>query len=183
MKINFFEKMIIKRLKNNKNKTKIKLCVNNIMDIYNPYSIIDNGKCLEDNNIKINNEIIEYLISETENIPKHDSLIIAIDTPEEIKSIEKIIKENIKDRIIKTNKETKKANRNASVLAVVGMLLIASTELFQINRYSLREFIIVMSWVFMWKAIETFFFERMKMTKEMAILLRIYLSEMEGIKK
>jgi hypothetical protein len=61
----------------------------------------------------------------------------------------------------------------------VGMALIGSTQIFTIasRRYSLNEFIIVMSWVFMWKAVELIFFERGKLIKEKAVLLKIFFAE------
>ncbi|MDR2807837.1 MAG: hypothetical protein LBB43_02390 [Spirochaetaceae bacterium] len=72
MKISFLEKMAIKKFKKTSNKTKINLCINNIVEIYNPLSIINYDNPIENNNAKINDVIIEYIKNETENIPKRN---------------------------------------------------------------------------------------------------------------
>jgi hypothetical protein len=181
MKNGFFEKLAIKRLKNNQNKTKITLCINSFLDLYNRFSITNNGNIIDAG--KINIEVMDYIIMETENIPRENNLIISIKTNEngneKVTVIDNLIKRNIKEKIGKVNEKVRRTNRNAFILAFIGMILIGSTQIFQIfeRRYSVNEFIIVMSWVFMWKAVEILFFERVKLIKEKAILLRIYFSE------
>jgi hypothetical protein len=181
MENGFFEELAIKKLKNNQNKTKITLCINNFLDLYNRFSITNNGNIIDAG--KISTEIMDYIKMETENIPKENSLIISIKTNEngngKVKLIDNLIKRNIKEKIGKVNENIRRTNRNSFILAFIGMILIGITQIFQIfeRRYSVNEFIIVMSWVFMWKAVETFFFERVKLIKEKAILLKIYFSE------
>ena len=179
MENGFIKKLVINRSKNNQHKTKIILCINNFMELYNHFSITGNGNTIETG--KINNEIIDYLKIETKNIPKGNGLIISIKTGEneKIKLIENLIKKNIKEQINRINEKIKKAHRNSFILAIIGIILIGTTQIFQIfeKRYSLNEFIMVMSWVFMWKAVEIFFFERVKLVKELRVLFKIYLSE------
>jgi hypothetical protein len=146
----------------------IKVCINNETQIYNQFTLI---KGMNDK-VKINDEIINFLYEEIENSPKNNKTVIEfyaeggfINT---IKSMEKLIKDRISTKINIINVRIKKQKRNAIVLALVGMFLIGSTQVSQnLNRHiSLHEFIIVISWVFMWKAIEIFFFEKMKLIKE-----------------
>ena len=96
-----------------------------------------------------------------------------------INIFEKLLKKNMNEKIIKINNQIKKINRNAWILLFIGLFLISITQIFDISgkRYSVNEFIIVMSWVFMWKAVEIFFFERMKVVREKRKLLKIYYSE------
>ncbi|AEF85768.1 hypothetical protein TREPR_3686 [Treponema primitia ZAS-2] len=185
MENGIFEELMTKKLRHNVNKTKIKLCINNDMELYNHFTIsINEDKSISNNgNGKINNEIIDYLIIETGNVPLKNSLIIAMETfkkiNETIEFIEKLIKENIKEKLYIINKRIRNINRNSFILILIGMVLIGITQIFQImeRRYSLNEFVIVMSWVFMWKAVELIFFERVKLMKEKAILLKIFYSE------
>jgi hypothetical protein len=185
MENGIFDKIIAKKLRRNVNKTKIKLCINNNAELYNHFTISnkENKNIVSNINGKINNEIIDYLIIEAENIPPKNSLIIAMETFEKtnetIEFIEKLIKENFKEKLYAINKRIRKINRNSLILILIGMILIGITQIFQImeRRYSLNEFVIVMSWVFMWKAVELIFFERTKLIKEKAILLKVFYSE------
>jgi hypothetical protein len=185
MENGIFEKLLTKKLRHNLNKTKIKLCINNDTELYNHFTISskENKHIVNNSSGKINDEIIDYLIIETENIPPKNSLIITIEkyekTNETIEFIEKLIKENINRKLYNINKRIRKINRNSFILILIGMILISITQIFQIleRRYSLHEFVIVMSWVFMWKAVELIFFERVKLIKEKAILLKIFYSE------
>jgi hypothetical protein len=178
-----FEKIAIKRIKSNPRKTLIDLCINNENELYNHFSKLNNVIISKSNTIKISNEIIEYLMAETEKIDQKDSLKIRIKVLEkqniDIELIEKLIKENIKEKLSNLNKKIKRTNRISFILIFIGMILVGITQMFQFfeKRYSFNEFIVVMGWVFMWKAIELLFFERFKLIKEKRILMKIYFSE------
>jgi len=183
MKHGVLENIWLKNIKNKANKTKIEICLNNEMELYNRFSILDGEDVIKNENIKINNEIVDYIIMETEKIPKKNAVVINIKilnkTNDKIKIIEKLLKENINEKTMKIINQIKILNRNAWILLCIGLLLIGITQIFNISekRYSINEFIIVMSWVFMWKAVEIFFFERIKLVKEKLKLLKIYYSE------
>ena len=180
MKINIFEKRFAKRLKDNKNRSVIELCIKNEIDFYNDYSYLNNSI---NKNIKINNNIIHYLINETENIPLKNSLLICIRTLNTISQnsgfFEKLVKKNIHKKISTINKRIKKINIHSIVLALIGMLLIGMTQIsnFVSKQFSLNEFIIVMSWVFMWKAVDLMFFEKTRILKKKRTLMKIYFSQ------
>jgi len=93
MKIGIFEKIFLKKLKNTKNKSIIELCINNEQDLFNKYTIF-NGKDMENNNVRINNDLIEYLKNEIKNIPSKNALMIKIrnGTIYDVKFIEELIK-------------------------------------------------------------------------------------------
>jgi hypothetical protein len=177
MKNNIFNKLVVKKLESDENRTEIKLCINNDTELYNSFSNIKNGYG------KINDDVIDYLKNETEDIPKRHGVIITLElcekTSEKMEIIEKLIKTKIEEKIRKVNEKVKKINRNSCILALLGMILIGATQVFQTleKRYAFNELIIVMSWVFMWKAVELFFFERVSLIKEKAILMKIYYSK------
>ena len=183
METGIIEKIFVKKMKQGKNRTIVELYLNNEMDLFAKFSYVNDANYFNKNSVKINNEIINYIITETENIPLRNNLAISIkylyQVNYEVKFIEKIIKENINEKLSTINKEIKKLNLKSFVLAWIGMMLIGITQIFQIfeRRYSINEFIIVMSWVFMWKAVDLIFFERVKLMKEKGTLLKIYCSE------
>jgi sRNA-binding carbon storage regulator CsrA len=179
----FFEKVAVKRIKSNPRKTLIDLCINSENELYNHFSKLDNVIIAKADNAKINNEIIEYLIMETEKIDQRDSLKIGVKAPEKqdvaVEQIERLIKENINEKLSSLNGKIRRTNSIAFILIFIGMALVGVTQIFQVfeNRYSFNEFIIVMGWVFMWKAIELLIFDRFKLIKEKAILMKIYYSK------
>jgi hypothetical protein len=179
----FFEEIAVKRIKSNPRKTLIDLCINSEDELYNHFSKLNTVSIARAGNAKINNEIIEYLIMETEKTDQRDSLKIGVKTPEkqdiDVELIEKLIKKNINEKLSGLNTKIRRTNSIAFILIFIGMALVGVTQIFQVfeNRYSFNEFIIVMGWVFMWKAIELLIFDRFKLIKEKAILMKIYYSE------
>jgi hypothetical protein len=188
MEKSFFEKLVIKMPKYRGSKAKIKLYINDDKEIYNKFSILTDGNrnILENDNGKVNNNnIIDYLKRETENIPGRNNLSIIIEMAEKVETkiefVEKLIKETVKEEILINSKKIKRMNRNSFILTIIGMILIGITQILPImeKRYSINEFIIVMSWVFMWKAVELIFFERIKLIAEIKILVKILYSEIK----
>ena len=165
-----------------RNKSIIELYINDEKDLYNKFTVSGKNKppALH---TKINDEIIDLIIAETENTPNKNSLAITINLccqmNSEINAIEKMIKENIARRIDSINWTFKKYNIFIVISAFIGMFLIGVTQFLEVTerRFPLKEFIVVMSWVFMWKAVELIFFDKMKLRRKKRILLKIYHSE------
>ena len=182
MKIEIIEKLYSKKMKNSKDKSIVELYINNETDLFNKYSICKKDGIINGNS-KINNDIIEYLINETKMIPNKNRLKICFKIINEINYdsdfVNKMIKNNIFEKIVIIDKKIKKININSFVFAWIGMIFIGITQILQFieRRYPLNEFIIVMSWVFMWKAVDLMFFERAELMKEKGILLKIFFSE------
>lgn len=65
------------------------------------------------------------------------------------------------------------------VLTFIGIFLIAITQIFQIfkDRYAFNELVIIISWVFIWKSVELFFFERIKLLHKIVNFAKIYYSD------
>ena len=64
-------------------------------------------------------------------------------------------------------------------MAWFGMIIIGLTQIipFIEKRYSLNELLIVMSWVFMWTAIDLIFFKRIELLREKKKYIKMYFSE------
>ena len=180
MKLSFFEKLIVKKIKSSKNKSFVELCINKEADLFNCFSMFGNSFT---NNTKINDKIMDYIEAETRSIDIRDALIISVKIVDEIKYdlnfIEKLIKEYAERKILMLNKKIHKLNIHSFILAFIGMMLIGITHILRIleKRYSINEFIIVMSWVFMWKAVDLMVFDKTGILKEKGVLMKIYYSE------
>ena len=180
MKAIFLGKLLKKNLKRSKNRSVIELCVNDETELYNRFSM---PKDDFNNNAKISNDIMNYIETEANNIDLKNALVISIKLANGIRCdlnhMEKLIREYIDKKFLMLGRKIKKLNLHSFLLALTGMMLIGVTQIFRIleNRFSLQEFIIVMSWVFMWKAVDLMFFERAELMKEKGILLKIYFSE------
>ena len=164
-----------------KNISVIELCINDEKDLYNKFTVSANNT----SNKKINDKIIDYLMAETENTPIHDPLVISVKlfnkTDIEISRIEKMIKENITEKINSINKTLRRLRIYAIICTLIGMFLIGTIQFMHAveSRYPLNEFIIVMSWVFMWKAVEFMFFDKIKLRRDKRFFLKIYNAEIE----
>ncbi len=179
MKDSVFQKM----QKMLRGKSIIELCINDERELFRNFSALRGENISGNNGAKINGEIIRYLKDETKKAPMENDLTIKIKTAENInckvEAIEKMIKADIEEQIIATGKKMGRITRSSVILAAIGMLLIGITQVFQISerRYSLNEFIIVMSWVFMWKAVELWFFKRADLMRKRGVLAKIFFSE------
>ena len=175
------EKFIEEKIKQNKNKYVIELCINSEIDLFNCYTFLFNE--IKNENIKINEKIIDLLLEEVKDMPIGNSLIINVKLSDtvncDINIIDKLIKDSIHSKIVTIRKKIKRLNLFSAFLAFFGMMLIGLTQVLNFfnKRFSINEFIIVMSWVFMWTAVDKFFFERPKLVKKMRKLLRIFYSE------
>ena len=176
------ERRFAKKLKNRKNKSIVELYIKNDSDFYNNYSYLNN---IDNKNIMINENVINYLVKETENISIKNSLLIYIKKISKVlqqeDSIEKLIKEDIHEKIFIISKRIRNINIHSIILALIGMLLIGITQLpkFEAKYFSFKEFVIVMSWVFMWKAVDLIFFEKAGLLKKRGTLMKIYFSEIK----
>jgi hypothetical protein len=183
-------KLIKRRQKKSKNVNTITLCINTETQIFNKFTMFDkeiaeiNWKTIT----RIDNELIEYLKSEVENVPIGNNIKIDIIVKQnmvnKVIEVENLIKENIQLCIKELDIKTKNIGRQSFFLILIGLISIALTQFSQFleNTFSFKELVIVMSWVFMWKAIELLFFERRKLVKEKLKLLKMYYCEYKIIK-
>jgi hypothetical protein len=186
-----FEKFLKNKTKNNpKNVKIITLCINKETQIFNRFTMFDEeiAEINALNITRIDNDLIEYLMNEVENIPLRDNIRINIrvkkDMVNKVTAIEKLIKDDVKLKIDLLNKDIKKLQRNSFILALFGMVSIASTQFSQLfeNTFAFRELVIVMGWVFMWNAIELFFLDRVKKNRNKIKLVKMYYSECRIVK-
>jgi hypothetical protein len=159
----------------------INLCINNETQIFNKFTRFDKEIAeINWNTItKIDNELIEYIKNEVVNVPIKNNIKIDIYVKQnmvnKVSDIENLIKENIQLRINQLDAKIKKVLRQSFIFLSIGLILIGITEYSKIivNTVLHKELVIVMSWVFIWKAIELIYFIRRELKKEKVKLLKM----------
>ena len=130
-------------------------------------------------------KLIELLEERTRYLPLRRGLSVSIEgTESEMKEFIPRVRNSVRDSLVPLVYyivlDLKRLARLSVILIVVGMLAmgIASilTEL-SFNAYALHEILVIASWVFIWAAVETFFFERRKLKNRKHHFQRIYSAE------
>jgi len=164
-------------------KTRIKLYINNEADLYEKFSYpADSGETAgrTDFASEIDPAIIAYLEKKTAAVPVYSDFEIELHIRDAGKEKHRIAADAIKAYVIGQLAETEitlaKINRNSIMLILAGILPLAMQQMFTkvISRYFMSEFLLVMTWVFMWKAVELLFFGRPELAKKRSVLKKIY---------
>jgi hypothetical protein len=165
----------------------IRLCLSDEAKIYDPFSVSAQNRTSdgEEKNsfARINPEILDYMKREVDTIPFGNKVSVVIDAPFATEEMFGFIKGLIGKSISKTIGDLTVKNRRtlriASALAIIGILVFALASLVfpPQSGYVLHEVAIITSWVFIWRAVEMFFFKRGDTQLEMLKLQRLYFAE------
>ena len=161
----------------------VKLIINDERDLYNKFNMNLNPDNIVSSDSEINPETINYLQKEIRETPRFFNISIKIRvngrSREELVIIAEQIKTEIKKKILKLNFTEFKMRRQSFILILGGIISLAIQQIFSglLIRYALKELLLVMAWVFMWKAVELIFFERMQIAGEIKTLKRILKSD------
>ena len=166
------------RKKNKDEHEIIKLFIKNTGEIIDPYSA---GMC--NDNAVINPQIIEYLESRVHNIAHNRKITIEIEYGETIPDDpflpEKLIKKELKTTILASMKRNRRILVGAILLALAGIGILAFINKFPLinDIYAINELFVVISWVFIWRFVEMFFFDRTKLRFRQVRMLHIFFAE------
>ncbi|QQO10028.1 hypothetical protein [Breznakiella homolactica] len=160
----------------------IKLNLADETQIFDPFSISPKGflsisGTAADENLRINNEIIEYLKREIEYIPIINNLSIEIEMPpQKTEILKQLINKKLRREIDNLLKENKRKKRTAGILTFFGLAVFSIYTIVPYfrDRAALNELFVIMSWVLIWRAVELFFFERAGNNLKRRRLLQIY---------
>ena len=162
----------------NINEKTIILHINDERELYGKFSCpAGNAAGLID--AEINPEIIDYLEKEAEDIPVFFNMKINLDitgmSSEKYGRAEDMIKTAVLYRIQKANIKLSKNRWGSIMMILAGFIPLTLQQILSslVTRYALREFLLVVSWVFLWKAVEQIFFERKKIIMEKHALRKI----------
>jgi len=156
----------------------IPLFFKNEDEIIAPYSA---GKLSGD--AAINPAVIDYLESRAGNTPVKKKLTIEIEyggkPPDDHFLPEKLIKKNLEVTIAALIKRNTGITKGSFALALVGLSILGFINKvpYFSDRYAFNELFVVISWVFIWRFVEMFFFERAKVGRRMVRLSRIFFAE------
>ena len=156
----------------------IPLFFKNENDIIDPYSA---GKLSE--NAVLNPNIIGYLETRVDKIPKNKKAEIEIEyggtIPDDPLLPEKLIKKELEVSITSSIKRNKKIMFDSLIHAIIGITILGFINRFPhfSQLYAFNELFVVMSWVFIWRFVDMFFFERGKIRLRMIRLFKIYTAE------
>lgn len=131
----------------------------------------------------VNPEIVEYLESRVSAIQLKRKVTIEIEyggePPGDPFLPEKLIKKNLEASIIVSLRRNSKIMFSSFALALAGIaiLFFLNQIPYFTDHYAFHELFVVISWVFIWRFVELFFFERTKLRFRRMKLLQIYLAE------
>jgi len=158
----------------------VRLHINNESDLYNKFSL---GICDDEGegsvNPEINPELIDYLQKKAFDMPRIYGIKIELrvkgKSSQELAEIRELIKTEIRKKIFRTNVALFRMRRQSVILVLGAFVPLTVQHFFSqfIQRYALTEFFLVVAWVFMWKAVELFFFDHKDTAKERTALRRI----------
>ncbi|MCL2880132.1 MAG: hypothetical protein FWF29_07800 [Treponema sp.] len=147
-------------------------------DIIEPHS-----SAKPDGGAIINPAIIEYLETRVHNIRHNSKVTIEIEyggkIPDDPLLPEKLIKKELKTTILVSSKQNRSILIGSLLLALAGIGILAFIGKFpSLNHlYAFNELFVVVSWVFIWRFVEMFFFDRTKLRFRRMKLLQIFSAE------
>jgi len=167
---------IIRRAERNiisKNRNEIKLSVTG--DIYDKYSGLKDRF--------INKDIISYLEDKAKYFPAFEKLTILVESPEPgiMEDLKSGVNAQLKRELTDIEYELKKDFRESVLLFFAGVVSFLFEAFFSIGFQSkmLDNLMVIVCWVFVWRSVEIFFFERRELRKRKRKLLQLYLADYE----
>jgi hypothetical protein len=170
-------------LKTDTDESIIKLCIKNEYQIFDTYSVSEKDTSVCGKTSRINNEILEYLKREIDREPLHTKIVVEVEMPkitdEVVGVIKGMVTNTIKVTINELSKENMRLKITSLLLAAGGIVTLALLHLLPsiINKYALHEFFVIISWVFIWRSVELFFFRRSEIKLTTIKLIQLYIAE------
>ena len=131
----------------------------------------------------INPAVIEYLGSRVSPIPPKKKITIEIEYGGNVSVDpylpEKLIKKKLEQSLFTSFRKNFRIMVSSFALALAGLAILGFINKipYFTDRYAFNELFVVVSWVFIWRFVEMFFFERIKLRHQHSDLLKIYLAE------
>jgi Na+/citrate or Na+/malate symporter len=126
---------------------------------------------------------MQYIEDQARYVPLYNPLVIRIErhenTPQTTSNVEEAIKENLKNRVIEKQIEMTMKKREFVIFMVLGMAVFTVKALLGniISNPSINEILIIIAWVFIWRSVETLYFERRKLRNEKLKLIQVYIAK------
>lgn len=139
-----------------------------------------------DNGEDLNQELSDFVINKAKFVPTNKEIKLKLYTEKiaDKGNIENAIKNNFKKKYIETQNEIKKNTLFAFAMFIVGLFSLAILLLMHRFFYNVYTEVIleIVTWVFIWEAVDAFFLKRLSLKREATIYLKLYSAEIKVIK-
>lgn len=140
-----------------------------------------------DNKDTLNSDFCDYLWKNAKMMPPYDDLQINIYSNEEINEQEviKATKTHYSREYIEAKQSLSKTNFVALTSLLLGIFSLALLLIFYsvFNNFYVTTLIEIMAWVFVWEAVDKFFYGRTNIKRNCVLIQKIYSAEINIIKK
>lgn len=134
----------------------------------------------------LNQELSDFVTNKAKFVPINKEIRLRLYTEKitEKINVESAIKNNFKKKYIETQNEIKKNTLFALAMFIVGLFSLAVLLLMHSFFYNVYTEVIleIVTWVFIWEAVDAFFLKRLSLKKEATTYLKLYSAEIEVIK-
>ena len=172
------EKQLDKNAKIDAENNEIQLSLQNVDTIYDKYSDVFEPQ--------IDESIFSYLEKTVKYIPVDKSVIINVILPQNgstnIPNLHEMIQETVQRKNIILNQKLQVNMKIFLILILFGLIafLFEAFIAEYINIPMINELAIIVCWVFIWKAVETYFFSRRKIKNQKRKLMQLYLARLDS---
>ena len=150
----------------------IQLLISEQNPLYEPYASPQDPR--------IHPELLSYIKKEAQHLPPELPLAVEVEMEPSKKTrfqqFEAVLKKTITEEINALEIELKQQSHIALVLTALGILTFALIGLLsKINSgFGVKDLLSIVSWVFLWRAVEIYFFERQKTKNEKVKWMQLY---------
>jgi hypothetical protein len=158
-----------------KTETGITLRLAECDDIYEKYSNYRDKQ--------ISHEILEYLEDQIKYVPVYSQIKISIETENDestmIENVRSAVRNHLRVGIIEKQIEMTQNLKEFIVLLVLGVASFGIKAILNkyISNVSVNEILLIVAWVFIWRAVETFYFERRRIRKDKLKLIQLFMAK------
>ena len=138
-----------------------------------------------ESNEKLNDELSDFIYDKAKDVPANKDIKIKIftDFKADEKEVQDAIKNNYKKEYINLKSEMKRNYIFSAVMFVLGIVTLTLLLLMHSWFYNVYLEIIleIATWVFIWEAVDKFFFERTEIREKRHQFARLYYSQVEVV--
>ena len=135
----------------------------------------------------LSTELCDYISKNAKHAPKNKEILLNIYTKLNINSSEvtSAIKSHYKREYFENKENLSKTTFTAAVSLIFGILSLALIIVFHTitNNFYLTTVTEIMAWVFIWEAVDKFFYERLQIKQKCLTIQSLYIARVKIIKK
>ncbi len=129
-------------------------------------------------NPKLREDILTYLRNRAKYVPALDRLVVnvALRGPETLHDLRDAVRNATMDAILYTHSELKQIKKLYTLLFVLGILTFVAKTIVTgfFKNAGVNEIFLIIMWVFVWRAVELFFFDRGTIVRENMRLIQLH---------